>query len=100
MAASCCRLAAAGVAVVEWLRVGDVWSSPAFVPFTLTGYGLLHSAFVVALLMAADQGSAGVGALFAAAAFAGMLMLLVQQVRSPATESTAEPCVAGAMSTC
>lgn len=60
-------------------------------PFALAGYGLLHSAFAFVVLMDSNHGSAGVGSFFTAAAFVGMLVLLVRQARGLVAESRAEP---------
>ncbi len=77
-------LAAACVAAASWLRAMGVWTAPSFVPFTFAGYGLLHAGFALVALMGSDQGSAGLGSLLTALAFVGMLVVLVQQLRSTA----------------
>ncbi len=80
-------LAAAGVAALCWLKALSVWYAPAFVAFALAAYGLLHAGFALVILMSSDQGTAGVGSFLTALAFIGILVILVQQVRSPKAAS-------------
>jgi hypothetical protein len=85
-------LAAAGAAVLCWLKAGSVWDAPSAVLFAVAGYGLLHAGFALVILMSSDQGSAGVGSFLTVLAFIGMLVVLVQQARSPnAASPTNQP---------
>ena len=67
-------VAAAGAAVVAWLKVARVWEPPAALLYALAGYGLFHSVWVVLALMFSSRGALGIGSLLTAAAFVGMLV--------------------------
>ncbi|MGA2620012.1 MAG: hypothetical protein ABSF26_20540 [Thermoguttaceae bacterium] len=80
-------LASAGVAALCWLKAASVWDAPSAVLFALAGYGLLHTGVAWLALMGSDKSSAGVGSFLTALAFIGILVILVQQARSPKTAS-------------
>lgn len=73
-------LAAAGVAVLGWLKATDVWAASSTLSFALAGYGLLHAALTCVVLVGAERSSAGAGAVLTAAAFIGMITILTRQV--------------------
>jgi hypothetical protein len=76
-------LAAASLAAVAWLKALDIWSAPAFVPFSLAGYGLFHAGDFLISLMIGSNSKAGVGSFLTAVTFIGLLVMLVQQARAP-----------------
>jgi hypothetical protein len=83
-------LAAAGLAAVAWLRALDIWSAPAFVPFALASYGLLHAGDFLVSMMRSSNASAGVGSFLTTATFLGLLVMLVQQARAPLPGKSAD----------
>ena len=78
-------LASAGVATLCWLKVASVWDAPSALLFALAGYGLLHTGVALFTLMGSGKSSAGVGSFVTALAFIGIVVILVQLVRSPKT---------------
>jgi len=75
-------LAAAGVAILRWLKASSVWDAPSAVPFGLAGYGLLHAGLAAVVLMGSARSSAGVGSFLTALAFIGILVILAKQART------------------
>jgi hypothetical protein len=74
-------LAALGVATCAWLEVHRVWSPPIALPFVLVGYGVLHAGTVAVAFSASNMATLGIGSLFTAVSFLGMLIVLVRQLR-------------------
>ena len=84
-------LAAAGAATLCWLKAASVWDAPSAVPFSLAGYGLLHTGVALITLIGSGKGSVGVGSVLTVLAFIGIIVILVQLVRTPNTASPPNP---------
>jgi hypothetical protein len=74
---------AASVAALCWLKAASIWNAPSAVLFAAASWGLLQAGITVAILIGSEGGSAGVGSFLTVLAFLGMLVVLVQQARSP-----------------
>lgn len=73
-------IAAAGVAILVWLKVTAVWASPAVLTFGLAGYGLLQSGSFVGVLLQSNNATAGVGGLLTVVGFVGLVAALIRHV--------------------
>jgi hypothetical protein len=80
-------VAASAAALISWLKALSVWQAHIGLSVGLTVYGFLHACWVLVSLGASDDGSIGIGSLLTAAAFVAMVVLVVQEARSPRQES-------------
>ena len=71
------------VSVVAWLQVSQVWSAPRALCLSLVGYAAMHTIWFIFVVL--GSGSLGIGSVLTAAAFAWMFVVLIRQVRQPAT---------------
>jgi serine/threonine protein kinase len=80
-------VAAAGVALVSWLRALSVWRGPAVLPLGLGVYGLAYAGWLILFVVVSDpdRDSAGVGSVLTAIAFFVMLIVMFKQIRSQQT---------------
>ena len=76
-------LVAAVVALLAWLNAAKIFTAPTGLMLLLAGYGFLHAIIASCILMFAEKGSAGIGSVLTAVAFAGMLLLEYQQFLKP-----------------
>jgi hypothetical protein len=83
-------LAAAGVTSLAWLKTFSAWDAPKVVPVALAAYGLFHAGFAFVMLMSSSKSSAGAGSFLTAVAFAGILVILIRQVRGSRQRSASE----------
>ena len=74
-------LAAGAIATLVWVRAKSITAIPGALPIALAIYGLLHAALAGFVLVGSSGGSLGVGTLLTAAAFLGMVVLLVRGPR-------------------
>lgn len=79
-------LAAVALTALSWLKAASVWNAPTGISLALAAYGLLHAGSVFVLQLSSRTIEGGAleegGALLAAVAFAGILVVLVRQVQS------------------
>ena len=76
-------LIAVVLSVTAWLQANLVWSPPRALCLSLAGYAAFHSIWFI--FPALGSGSLAIGSLLTAAAFVWMLVVLIRQVRQPAS---------------
>jgi len=66
--------AALAAGAVSWLGALSVWKPPGWLPITLAGYGLAHSAYVLVMMVTSREASARLGVFLSVFGFAGMAL--------------------------